>query len=142
MTLLEQLREIKEKLTRSRTDIVAAIREKGVTVEDEILISEMANAIRLIFQSNFDFLFDFRSIDQFGNPHVPNTGNATSGMTGMDQSFVFVQPIEFDFYEKIIQDSVDNLRGAFGVGTVGFNPSFDLEVSMDVLAEFHNSKEQ
>lgn len=142
MTLFEQLSEIKSKLTHSRTNIVAALREKGVNVEDEILISEVADAIERIFQSNFNFLFDFRSIDQFGNPHVPNTGNAAYGMTGIDQSFAFIQPIVFNFHEKIIQDSVTDLRGTFGVGTVGFNPPFDLEVSMDVLAEFHDSKEQ
>lgn len=137
MTLLQQLTALRDRLRTSTSDIVIALGEKGVTVSSDILISQVADAIRLIHQSNFNFIFDFKSIDQFGNPHVPDMGYETTGMTGIDQSFEFTYLDTIDFNEPMIWDSVEDLKGAFGVSTVGFDPAFDLEPSMEELESFH-----
>lgn len=139
MTLVEQLNAIKQRLKSNVANIVTELREKGVAVDDNLLISQIAAAIRQIHQSDFNFIFDFRSIDQFGNPHVPNTGNATNGMFGMPSTLDVTTPVEFVYNESVIADSVTNLRGVFGIGTVGFIPSFNLEPTLEELEEYHTS---
>ena len=126
MTLTEQLRSIKERIQSSRTNIISALQEKGVTVEDTILLSEIASAIRAIHQSDFSFIFDFKNVDQFGNPHVPNTGSLAHNMHGLTPDFILTVLDVFGFDEESIH-LVQNIKGAFGVSTVGFNPAFNLE---------------
>lgn len=126
MTLTEQLRSIKERISNSRVDIISALQEKGVTVDSSILLSEIAAAIRDIHQSDFTFIFDFKNIDQFGNPHVPNTGSLAHGMSGLSPDFVLTVLNAFIFDDESMQ-LVQNIKGEFGVSTVGFNPAFDLE---------------
>jgi hypothetical protein len=113
MLLVEQLTAIRDRLRTSASDISVALGEKGVNVSTDILISDVAEAIRLIRQSDFNFIFDFRSIDQFGNPSVPNMGHESVGLEGINPSMEFQYPYGFDFLfdEPILNDLVIVVSG-------------------------------
>lgn len=104
MTLLDRLNNIKYKISDSLNSIKIALTIKGVTTPESFKISDVANYIRLIYQEDFEFVFNFRDIDQFGTPHVPNTGQSIGGMISINPlmkdvvipEYVFTQTYSFD----------------------------------------------
>ena len=78
MTVSERLQQIIDALQTSMADCKDVLLEKGVQVPDSASFSQLANYIRLIFQSEFEWMFNFQNIDQFGNPHTPNRGQPIS----------------------------------------------------------------
>ena len=63
----------------SRRDVREALAEKGVVAPDSMTVADIAGFIRRIASSEFEFLFNFRDVDQFGRPRKDRTGWATGG---------------------------------------------------------------
>lgn len=76
MTVSERLQQLIDALQTSMADCKDVLLEKGVETPDSAKFSQLANYIRLIFQSEFEWMFNFQNIDQFGNPHTPNRGQS------------------------------------------------------------------
>lgn len=80
MTMLDRLNSLKYKISDSLASIRTALTIKGVKSPENLKITEVAYYIRQVYQEDFEFIFNFRDIDQFGHPHVPNTGQSIGGM--------------------------------------------------------------
>lgn len=74
MTISERLQRVIDALHLSIDDCRDALKLKGVEMPDAAKFNTIADYIRLIFQSDFEWMFNFQDIDQFGNPRTPNKG--------------------------------------------------------------------
>lgn len=83
MTLRERLAIVKNSLTNHMVRIKEALLIKGVKTPEHMTYSLVADYIRQIYQEDFEFVFNFLDIDQFGSPHIPNTGQSIGGMIGI-----------------------------------------------------------
>lgn len=129
MTLLEKLNEIKARLDDALERLRVATEAKGVLVPKDTSVSDMAPYIERIYQSNFEFVFNFLDIDQFGNPHMPNTGQETGGITGITPEMFDVAILEFLFKQLKTEASTTLRNGAFGLN-IGSNVVFDFETNI------------
>lgn len=85
MTLIEKTRKLLSSLQNSLADCMEALLEKGVMLpQGGIRIDEISRYIRLIYQNDFEFFFNFKDVDQFGNPRVPNRGKPAGGLGPLD----------------------------------------------------------
>lgn len=107
MKLTERLSDTKYRLTDILHNIVDALLIKGVVAPEGFTYTQVPKYIQQIYQSDFEFVFNFRDLDQFGNPHVPNTGQSIGGMIGLTPNmsdliipeYTFDTP--FDFLDTI-----------------------------------------
>ncbi len=83
MKLTERLSDIKFRLSSTLQNIRDSLLIKGVVTPEDLTYSLVPKYIRQVYQSDFEFVFNFRDIDQFGSPHVPNTGQSIGGMRGI-----------------------------------------------------------
>lgn len=97
MSLMSRLQDLKLKISNSLANIKIALTVKGVVVGNDLTISNVAKYIRQIHQEEFEFVFNFRDIDQFGSPHVPNTGQSIGGMINMTPNLNDLIIPEYDF---------------------------------------------
>lgn len=117
MKLSTRINNIKLKLSSSLEQIKLALVIKGVTPSEKFSFTDVARHIRLIYQEDFEFVFNFRDIDQFGNPHVPNTGQSIGGMVSITPSMDDIVVPEYAFttdfvFETITANSGHNIGGA------------------------------
>lgn len=107
MTLHERLTIVKNSLTNYMVSIKEALLIKGVKTPEHMTYSLVADYIRQIYQEDFEFVFNFLNIDQFGSPHIPNTGQSIGGMIGitpvMDDLIIpqYSFTCAFEFYDTI-----------------------------------------
>ena len=127
MTMLDRLNSLKYKISDSLTNIKTALTIKGVKSPENLKITEVAYYIRQVYQEDFEFIFNFRDIDQFGDPHVPNTGQSIGGMIGISPSMDdIITPnysfsTLFDFKDTISYSGTSsNLTNSFLIS----NPEF------------------
>ena len=126
MTLLERLNNIKDKMSDSLANIKIALTIKGVKTPETLKITEVAQYIRQVYQEEFEFVFNFRDIDQFGNPHVPNTGQSIGGMISISPSMEDVIYPEYTFNQEY---NFDTVTVNFGIE----HGQSSISVSMDDL---------
>lgn len=149
--LIQNVNDIYRLLLQLRQESTAALKEKSVEIIDpNYTLDELPDLIRMIFQSEFEFFFNFKNIDQFGHPRVPNRGRPASGLGPWN--------LETDFFNVYILDmSVPKYTpqmptvGQWGhwVGGCDYNPSLKnistitFEFNEDIFPEeFHPALEE
>lgn len=77
MTVSERLQQLIIALQNSISGCRTSLQEKGVAVPSSMKLNQISGYINLVSQtvSDFNWMFNFKDIDQFGNPYVPTTGN-------------------------------------------------------------------
>jgi precorrin-3B C17-methyltransferase len=76
-------------------------------VGNDLTYVQVPKYIQQVYQSDFEFMFNFRNIDQYGNPHVPNTGQSIGGMIGLTPMMTdiiipkYTFDTSFDFQDTI-----------------------------------------
>lgn len=80
ITLLNKLNTMRVAMESQHADIIQALSEKGVTVS-VLNNAEVAGYIRRIYQGEWELFFNFKDVDQFGRPHMAQSGQATGGLT-------------------------------------------------------------
>ena len=97
MKLIEQLTNIKDRLDSTIVLIKEALFLKGVDTPENLHYIQVPKYIKQIYQSDYEFLFNFQNIDQFGSPHVPNTGQSTGNMIGINPFYNELNIPEYSF---------------------------------------------
>lgn len=87
ITLKQKLNSLISQLKATHADIIEALNEKGVVVEEIENNASIAPLIRKIFQSDWEFFFNFHEIDQFGQPRTLQSGQQTGGFTLFHPAF-------------------------------------------------------
>ena len=116
--------------TASRNDIVQALATKGVTAPDGMTVADVADLIRQIAFSDFEFFFNFKNIDQFGNPRKDRTGWATGGNFEFSGSLADTVVIMMSFNGDNILSKVCPV-GAYG--TSGYSPDGEVGVLSELI---------
>lgn len=106
MKLSERLNSLKYKISDSLANIKIALAIKGVKTPEAFKIADVANYIKLVYQEEFEFVFNFRDIDQFGSPHVPNTGQSIGGMISINPTMEELIIPEYTFNQKTTFDTI------------------------------------
>ena len=132
MTISSRLTTARETMRQVLADCGVELARKGVTLPQNANLSDLAYYISLIFQSDFEWMFNFHKIDQFGNPHTENLGQPVAeGPQLYNPSFEMIPPFVFNFNENQnelnSQGLTDGAFGVYGGGTSGINPGFDLQ---------------
>lgn len=81
LTLLQKLKNMTQRLERQHTDIIQALETKGVVVTNDVVNADIADLIRQIYVSDWELFFNFKDVDQFGQPRTLQSGQATGGLT-------------------------------------------------------------
>ena len=80
MSLRQSLLNIATRLDVIRKEIINAIGTKGVITPIDTKYNRLAYYINQIYQERFRFDFSFKVLDQFGTPHIVNSGHEWYGM--------------------------------------------------------------
>ena len=132
MKISERLQRIKASLRVSLADCRSALADKGVDMPLTAKVDDIATYIRLVFQSDFAWMFNFHKIDQFGNPHTINLGQPISdGLPFYNPGFELNTPLiifDYNTHNQHEANSQGLTDGAFGVykGGSGLAPEFDM----------------
>jgi len=89
ITLKQKLNQLITQLKATHADIIEALNEKGVVVDELESNASVAPLIRKIFQSDWEFFFNFKEIDQFGQPHTRQSGQQAGGFYLFHPAFAF-----------------------------------------------------
>lgn len=147
MTLRERLSVLKNILTNQMVRIKDALLIKGVKTPEHMTYSLVADYIRQIYQSEFNFVFNFSNIDQFGNPHVPNTGQSINGMSGIlpnmedlelqkfvfTTQFVFMKDFSYCGWDDTVKDGEVNITITYPSIIIPAKTEFNEQTVPEVL---------
>ncbi len=131
MTLKEQVDAIITSLKLAHVDIKSALNDKGVSTST-FTTNEIGNLIRAIqtttTDSGFNFMFDFRSIDQYGSPKQLLLGWATGGTHYIVPSMFNLQTgVLLDLTQVYSFPGINSYHcGTWGETTLEVTPSFNL----------------
>lgn len=115
MTLLQKLNSLISRLEEVKSNVVTSLYGKGVVQEEDFKVSDIPSLIDKIYQPDFEFFFNFKEIDQFGNPHTLMSGQATGGMANLGvYCNDFVLPLVFYFKEETTAVNAAHYPGQFG----------------------------
>lgn len=130
VTLLAKLKALRVTMENQHVDIIQALNEKGVVVS-ALNNASIAAYIRQIYQSEWEFFFNFKDVDQFGQPHTLQSGQSTGGLTVIKPYMLdtVVQPM-FDMTHVYVPSLP--VEGAFGFQK-GLSPAFLIEIADFVI---------
>ncbi len=115
MTLYQKLNAILTSLNAGKEDVRAALSEKGVVIEGEFTERQIASFIRLIYQGEWEFFFNFKDIDQFGSPRTLQSGQPTGGFNLFHPVLnINTELTTFDFSHLLVLSGIPT-TGQWGV---------------------------
>lgn len=136
--LYTKLKDMRQRMELQHKDIIEALNAKGVVV-DKIDNAVIASLIRQIYQSEWEFFFNFKDVDQFGQPHTLQSGQATGGLT-------LIKPYMADIVKDPVFDLTHTCMPILPVvGSWGYadhlTPPIELSIddfTTDVIFDFKN----